>query len=169
MTRSRSDYLTLFLATGFFSGYSPFAPGTAGTFVAVLIMMAISLALPVAYVVPVFIGLAVLTSLVGIPIASRAETLLGKKDAGAIVIDEFAGTFITLAAFPFAWRRDEIILYILGFFVFRVLDVLKPFGIASLQRMKGGLGVMIDDIAAGVLGLALMLGFKFFILPRLPF
>lgn len=168
MSKSRSDFFTLFFATGFFSGYSPFAPGTAGTFVAVLVMVGLSLAMPVAWVVPVFVGLAVLTSLAGIPIATRAEKIFGKKDAGSIVIDEFAGTFITLAAFPFAWRRDEIILYTLGFFLFRTLDVLKPFGIASLQRIRGGLGVMIDDIAAGLLGLILLLGFKFFILPRLP-
>ncbi|MBL8994695.1 MAG: phosphatidylglycerophosphatase A [Spirochaetia bacterium] len=169
MAQSRSDFFAVFLATGFYSGYSPFAPGTAGTFVAVLIMVGVSLLLPAAAVVPVFVALAIVTSLAGIPIATRAEKVFGKKDAGAIVIDEFAGTFITLAAFPFAWRRDEIILYTLGFFVFRGLDVLKPFGIASLQRIKGGLGVMIDDIAAGILGLGLLLGFKFFILPRLPF
>lgn len=132
--------LVLFIAQGGFSGRSPFAPGTAGSLAAVpLYMVASGLSWPVyASVVLVIVA-------VGAWAADRAEELLNKKDHPSIVIDEIAGFFITMLLLQPEWE------YVMaGFVLFRFFDIWKPFPLHRLQQMHGGLGVMLDDIGAGV-------------------
>ncbi len=135
--------LIMFLATGGGSGYVPWAPGTLGTVVGLPFCYGLaSLTLPWAVAgIIVFIGLA-------IGIAGAAERELGQKDPGCIVIDEMAGLMVTLTGL--AWNLPIVLA---GFIIFRFLDILKPFPIRQMERrFTGGFGIVIDDVAAGILG-----------------
>lgn len=135
------DRVVLFLATGFHSGYSPFAPGTMGSVVGVLIFCLI-------YNSPFYIPITLAVTLAGIPIAGRAEQIFGNKDDKRIVIDEVAGQLIALYAVPFA-----VVPVALGFGLFRLFDIWKVWPIRRLEKMGGGFGVMMDDVAAGFFAL----------------
>ena len=129
------------LSFGFGSGLSPYAPGTMGT------LVAIPLYLLVAQFGPLSVLLAcVVISLLGIYLCERTTKALGVHDHPAIVWDEVAGYFITMLFAPVSATT-----VILGFILFRIFDILKPWPISVIDsRLKGGLGVMLDDILAGV-------------------
>ena len=136
------------IATAFGAGYSPIAPGTCGTIVTVPLAWALA-PLPLwqyALVVAAVIA-------IGIWAAGRADRAWGTHDSGRIVIDEVAGYLVTVALVDRAhWAPLAV-----GFIVFRMLDILKPPPIRWLdQNLPGGFGVVIDDVAAGVLGLVIM-------------
>lgn len=119
------------------------APGTAGSAVAVLVLWFVPFSRP-----GVFVFLVAVT-LVGTWAAHRAERLLGgAKDPGAIVIDEVAGMTLTVA--PFALTPAVLVV---GFILFRIFDVTKPFPARASQRVPGGIGVMVDDLIAGLYAL----------------
>ena len=133
--------LVMYLATGCKSGYSPVAPGTAGSLAALVPCGLLSL-LPLPVSAIFLIAFIVLS----IWAAELAEDIVGQKDPGCIVIDEFAGMMITLLGIHFTWQSA-----LAGFFIFRILDILKPFPIRYLERtVPGGAGVVVDDVAAGV-------------------
>jgi phosphatidylglycerophosphatase A len=135
------DQAALWLATGFFVGRVPFAPGTLGSLLALplcagLARMGVGVQAigAAAFLVP------------AIWAAGRAEALLGRKDAPAIVVDEIAGMLIALAGLPFTVFNAAA-----GFAVFRVLDIFKPFPAGLIDsRMRGGVGIVMDDVVAGV-------------------
>jgi len=130
-----------FLATGFFVGYCPVAPGTAGTFVALLLYVI----LPTN---PVFYWVFLLCLVVlGTLLSRKSEDIVGDDDPPPVVIDEICGYFVTMAFLP-----KTIPLMILGFIVFRLLDVFKLSSMRKLEKIKGGLGIMLDDIYAGMIG-----------------
>jgi phosphatidylglycerophosphatase A len=136
------------IATAMGAGYSPLAPGTCGTLVTVPLAWALS-GLPLwqyAVVVLAVIG-------IGIWAAGHADGAWGTHDSGRIVIDEVAGYLVTVALVDRAhWAALAV-----GFVVFRALDILKPPPIRWLdQNLPGGFGVVIDDVAAGVLGLVIL-------------
>lgn len=133
-----------FLAFGFGSGLSPKAPGTAGTLAAVPLVY-FALALPLwAYV---FLTLVIIIA--GVWICDNSSKRLGVHDHPGIVWDEIAGLFITLLAAP-----AGLIWLAVGFVLFRFFDILKPWPIGWLDRqVGGGLGIMIDDVLAGVYAL----------------
>jgi phosphatidylglycerophosphatase A len=136
------DRLALVLATGFGAGLSPFAPGTAGTVVAIpLAFVAGSLA-----TLPYLVVCAAVTG-VAIWAADRADRLMRTHDSGRIVIDEIAGYLVTMA-----WvDRADLVLLVAGFFVFRLADIVKPAPARWLERrVPGGAGVVLDDVAAGL-------------------
>ncbi len=131
----------MILATGFYAGRAPVAPGTAGTLVALPLCYGVAKldALWAGAVVALFAGAAIC-------IAGRAEVLLGRKDAPGIVIDEMAGMMIGLAGLPFTLGTA-----VAGFAAFRLFDVMKPFPARRIDtRMSGGLGIVLDDLVAGV-------------------
>ena len=131
-------------ATACGAGLSPFAPGTAGSLVGVALWYASACApAPWHWAVQGGILLAVLA--VGIWAGSRMEKALGVTDPHCVVIDEVAGMLITLAGVP-----PSVTAAALGFVLFRLLDILKPFPICRLQRLTAGWGIMADDAAAGV-------------------
>lgn len=128
------------LATGFGSGLAPFAPGTFGTLAAIPLYLAFVYS--PAYLFYIF---TVFTCLVGPYICGKAASDIGVHDHKAIVWDEFAGMFITLCFVPFSWTAIAV-----GFVLFRFFDIVKPWPISYLDKhVHGGLGIMIDDIAAG--------------------
>ena len=135
-----SRIIILFIAEGAFSGKSPFAPGTAGTLVGVLLYLGVRNIGVVPYA-----ALTVLLCVIGTWAAGRAETILGTKDSPSIVIDEIAGYLIAMFLVPAGWGYIAA-----GFFLFRVFDILKPWPLYDLQDVHGGLGVMLDDIGAGI-------------------
>lgn len=130
------------LATGGYIGFIPFAPGTFGSLLGIPLFYFMS-SLPLR---PAFSFLIVFI-LFSVWVAGKGERLLKAKDPGCIVIDEIAGIGVTFLAIPF-----NIYLAILGFIVFRFFDILKPFPVNYLEkRFTGGLGVVIDDVAAGIM------------------
>ncbi len=131
----------LCLATGFFVGRVPFAPGTFGSLLA-LPLCAVLARLDIG---AAFIGLAAFLA-AAIWAAGRAEILLGRKDAPEVVVDEVAGMLIALAGLPFTVFNAAA-----GFAVFRVMDILKPFPAGRIDaKMRGGVGIVLDDVVAGV-------------------
>ena len=141
----------IFLATGAYIGKLPVAPGTFGSL----------WGLPGAYLLsrmpfPAALLTTGLFVLLSIAAAHRAVVLLDREDPGCVVIDEIAGMLVTLLAIPFNGATAAI-----GFVVFRILDILKPFPIRTLERrISGGAGVVLDDVAAGVMAnLLLRAGF----------
>ncbi len=140
--------LAVLIATAGGAGYAPIAPGTAGSAVGVVVYL---LARGHGALAEVALLLAV--TLVGIWAAHQAVSHFNHKDPGHVVIDEVAGQLLTLlltgAALPGA---------IVGFLVFRALDIIKPWPANRLEALPGGLGVMADDLMAGVYGCLVMHG-----------
>ena len=144
-----------FLALGFGSGLAPKAPGTFGTLAAVP-LVALLMWAGNAYLL-VFV---VLGALLGIYICDRTAKDVGVHDHGAIVWDEIIGFGITMLWLPLHWQT-----LLLGFVLFRLFDIVKPWPIGWLdKKVHGGVGIMLDDVVAGVFALvALQL-----LLPLLP-
>ncbi len=131
-----------FLAFGFGSGLIPKGPGTAGTLVAMLIYMALP---PLGMLLQLV--LIVASFLLGVWICGRTAADLGVHDHGGIVWDEFVGYWITMFMAPQAWFWPLI-----GFALFRVLDIFKPWPIKWVDRkVEGGFGIMLDDVIAGIM------------------
>lgn len=131
-----------FLAFGFGSGVVPKGPGTVGTVVAMLIYIA----LPPLGMLQQLV-LIVASFILGIWICGRTAADLGVQDHGGIVWDEFVGYWITMFMAPQAWFWPLI-----GFALFRVLDIFKPWPIKWVdRRIAGGLGIMLDDLLAGII------------------
>ncbi len=141
MTGKRfKDQFILFIAQGAFSGRFPFAPGTAGTLVAVLFYWVL-IRLPLTW----YFILCILTIGIAVWSADKAEKLLGKKDDPSIVIDEVAGYLVAMTMVPTGWG-----FIVAGFLLFRVFDIVKPFPLENLQDLRGGWGIVADDIGAGI-------------------
>lgn len=129
------------------------APGTFGTLVAVPLCYVLSTLSPFEGLLSIllFAGIAV-------PIAGEAEKLFNRKDSGRIVIDEMVGLLVTMFLIP--WSTKGMVT---GFVLFRLMDIVKPFPIRKLESsMKGGWGVVLDDVAAGIYAnIALRLALRF--------
>lgn len=133
--------LSLLLATGFGSGYSPVAPGTAGSLVAVLIYFCLAQLDILAYIV-----FCVAVTVLGCFVADRAGKHFGVVDAQQIVIDEIAGFLISMTGVELSFRA-----LVAGFTLFRLFDVFKPWPASYFDSTaQGGFGVVMDDVAAGV-------------------
>ena len=137
----RMNRFFLFIATGFGVGYSRIAPGTLGTLIAIPIYYFLS-GIPSPLYEITLIGFFFLS----VWISENAEIFFEKKDDQRIVIDEIVGFLITML-----WVPKTLPVIIMGFFLFRFFDILKPFPIRRMERkLKGGFGVVLDDVAAGV-------------------
>ena len=139
--------LVKFLATGAYLGYSPVAPGTAGSLgCAILVWFFVPEVTHAS--TPLAIGVAVLSTLAFIALAiwaaDRAELRFG-HDASRIVIDEYAGYVVSILLLPKS-------LFVLGaaFLLFRVLDIFKPFPARRTEALPGGVGIVMDDVVAGI-------------------
>lgn len=141
------DLLKKMFITGLFTGYSPVMPGTCGTFIGVGIFL---LVFPYPFILYI---LMVLFFLFGVKFSDWGEQYFKKKDSSKIVIDEIVGFFISVSSLPLIFSmhdHDFWYMIIIGFVLFRFFDIVKPFYIKRLQKIPGGLGVMIDDVLAGV-------------------
>ena len=132
--------LAFVFATGFGSGYSPSAPGTAGSAVGLLFVWMMSrLSLPGQIVAVVAVTLLAMAA------ADIVAHSLNLKDPGVIVADEIAGMMVTMIAIPLTLTSA-----LLGFVLFRVMDVVKPPPARQFEKFKGGVGIVADDLMAGV-------------------
>jgi len=139
------NFFEKIIGSGFYSGYSPFASGTVGSAVAILI-----------YLIPGFEQIMVIIPVImillsyGIYVGSKFETVYG-KDPSQCTVDEFVGTWISLIALPkILW------IIVAAFLIWRILDIIKPPPARSLEKLKGGLGIMVDDVVSGIYTLIIM-------------
>lgn len=148
-----TDYLALAIST-FGVGYLPLAPGTWGSLVTVGIFLGFTrLAQGNALVALVLVSIVAVT-FAGVWAASRTEELSNRKDPRKVVVDEVAGQLISL--FPLAlFGRWSIVTVIISFILFRFFDIVKPYPARRLEALEGGLGVMCDDLIAGVYAAAI--------------
>jgi phosphatidylglycerophosphatase A len=121
-------------------GFAPFAPGTVGTLGAVPLAWAVSRLDPLATTAFLLAFLALATYA-----ATRAGRYWQVVDAPGIVIDEVLGYLVALAFLPFTWRTA-----LFAFFTFRLFDIVKPWPASAADRWKTGLGVVLDDVIAGL-------------------
>ncbi|MFQ5636980.1 MAG: phosphatidylglycerophosphatase A [bacterium] len=128
------------IATGIFVGYSPFAPGTFGSALGLFIYWFIPGSNSVAFLLPV-----IFLFVVGIWAASRVEQETGRHDNQIIVIDEMVGMLVTLLCI-----KKILIWLAIGFVLFRLFDIMKPPPVKYVEKLPGGLGVMMDDVVAGI-------------------
>ena len=143
--KSAMRQLVIFIATGAWSGYAPFAPGTFGSIVGLIVGCLVFAPIwrrsPAAFLI-VFVIVFVLACW----IAGCAEKMLGEHDSSKIVLDEVLGMVATMFMNPTGW-----ISLAAGFALFRIFDIIKPFPASLIdRRVRGGAGVMLDDIAAGI-------------------
>jgi phosphatidylglycerophosphatase A len=138
----------LFLAFGFGSGLAKKMPGTMGTVAAIPVYL-----LFMQGNIWVYSALTIVATVVGFGICGRAADLLGEHDFGGIVWDEVAGFLITMWFVPFSWSA-----VVAGFILFRFFDIIKPWPIKWIdQHVEGGLGIMLDDVLAGIMAGGLLL------------
>jgi phosphatidylglycerophosphatase A len=148
--------LHVLLATWFGCGYSPVAPGTAGSAAGILIawLLISKAGLSPLWLIPLT---AVMTA-PAIWAAGATARDVGREDPGLVVIDEVLGQWVTAAAIVHvAWQS-----YVLAFVLFRIFDITKPWPIRKLERLQGGLGIVADDLLAGVYGAAILFAAGYF-------
>ena len=126
-------------STFFYTGFLPLIPGTFGSLAGLFVYYLVSSNNFIYWLVT-----CVLVA-IGFLVCGPAERVFGVKDPRFIVIDEVAGMLLSLMFLPY-----DIKLVIIGFFIFRLMDTLKPFPAGRLQNLKGSLGVMLDDVIAAV-------------------
>jgi phosphatidylglycerophosphatase A len=136
----RADIVSTLLATGLGSGYSPFAPGTAGSAVGLLFFW------PLQWLsAPVQVGATLALFVAGVIASTRVARGVGIEDPGIVVVDEVVGMWTTLLFLPFTPANA-----IAGFVLFRVMDVFKPYPARQFESLPGGWGIMSDDVMAGI-------------------
>jgi phosphatidylglycerophosphatase A len=139
------NFFEKFIGSGFYTGYFPIASGTIGSLVAVVI-----------YLIPGFENLLIIipATLIfmayGIFVGTKFENQYG-KDPSECTVDEVVGTWISLIALP-----KTLWIIVSAFFLWRILDIIKPPPARNLERLKGGLGIMIDDVISGLYTLIIM-------------
>ncbi|GBD39314.1 Phosphatidylglycerophosphatase A [bacterium HR37] len=121
-------------------GYSPVAPGTVGTIGAVFLLFALSM-----FSLEVYFFFLIGFIIFSIWVSGRASCLLGAEDPRQVVIDEVCGYMVTMSFLPLSLTN-----MVIGFFLFRFFDVVKPPPLRRLESLKGGVGIVADDICAGV-------------------
>lgn len=129
--------LTEIIASCFYIGYIPGAPGTYGSLFALLIISQFN-------IITQNIGL-IFFIIIGLIFSTLMEKHTGKKDDQRIVIDEFVGMLIT-----FYFVEPKLSYLVIGFILFRLYDIYKPYPIKKIQKLPSGWGIMLDDILAGV-------------------
>jgi phosphatidylglycerophosphatase A len=142
------NFMIKLFATGLGSGYLPVAPGTYGTVVAIPLYWLLKDLKPMSY-----LAFTVIFTLFACWVSHLAGPLLGETDSPHIVIDEIAGFLFTMFLLPATWQG-----ILAGFIVFRILDSTKPWPIRWFEdNIPGGTGVVLDDVAAGIIGNIILL------------
>lgn len=157
--RSFKDYLALAIATCGV-GYIPLAPGTWGSALAVGFYLFLHRQwFPVAHTPPgayargfvtILLLIVIAVTIIGTWAASRTERMTGRKDPGKVVVDEVAGQLIALMAVPTGFWVGFPVPVLVAFILFRIFDIVKPYPARRLEAIPGGLGIMADDLVAGL-------------------
>ncbi len=143
----------IWIATAGGAGYFPIAPGTAGSLVGVAVVVGLGqLPLPRALAIAALAAAALALFALGVWAAGEAEEFFGRTDPGQVVVDEVVGQMLTFLLLPHAtWKW-----LVGGFLLFRTFDIVKPFPARQAERIPRGWGIMLDDVVAGVYGLAVL-------------
>ena len=134
--------IVLFFATGAYVGNVPFAPGTFGSLLGLVVCFLLT-------TVPISVATIIVVALIlfSVWVSEHAEKMMGEKDPGSVVIDEVAGMVVTMIGIPFG-----VVTAITGFVLFRLLDIVKPPPVRFFQDdLAGGAGIVMDDVAAGII------------------
>ena len=142
------DKLAHVIAVWFGCGHVPYAPGHSGTIGTIPLYLLVRPYGPIGVA-----ATALLVTLVGVWASGRVERRLGIKDPQIVCVDEVAGVLVTWIAAPPTWRG-----LIVGGLLFRLFDQIKPWPARAAEKLPGGWGVMIDDVAAGAWGAAVVIG-----------
>lgn len=154
----KAPWFHVIVSTGLGSGFFPGAPGTFAGFIALVIWYALYLVLLPPTLFWVTFALIIITTFVGVWTSNVMEKYWG-ADPRAVVIDEYVGTWIPLLVAPS--EKHTLLFAIIGFVLFRIIDIFKPLGCRWIdQNVKGGWGVMFDDVLAGSYALLLLLVIK---------
>lgn len=147
------------IASGFGSGYSPVAPGTAGALLAMLVWWGYASLLDYVFIQVITASLVVVFTVLGVWSAGVSEKYWG-ADPSRVVIDEMVGTWIALLAVPAHGHWGYMVA---AFLLFRFFDILKPLGIRKMERFRGGYGIMADDILSGIYGLIVIYFYRWIV------
>ena len=139
------------VATLFGIGHLKPGPGTWGSVATVLLWALVSWRIPPEARTWATIAAATVVTMIGIPAATRVVRASGLKDPQFVVIDEVAGQLVALIAVPLAWKT-----FLAGLILFRVFDILKPPPVRQLERLPEGIGIVVDDLGAGIYALVVM-------------
>ena len=154
----KPSFFPVIIGTGFGSGFSPFAPGTAGALLAVLIWFGISFIVSEICLIWLTVALILFFTVMGVWATNRLEPFWG-EDPSRVVVDEMVGVWIALLAAP-----AGNVWYALGAFaLFRLFDIFKPLGLRRMESFPGGIGVMMDDILAGIYSFVVLIGVRWLI------
>jgi phosphatidylglycerophosphatase A len=155
--RTTRDYLALTIATAGGIGFIPIAPGTWGAVIGILLYLLVAASAArvfnkteaqfASFRIVLLLGLIICVVAAGIWAATHCERLFKRKDPGAVVIDEVAGQLIAFVFVPANVGRWSMVA---AFIAFRVFDIWKPYPISHLEALESGLGIMADDVLAGV-------------------
>lgn len=126
-------------------------PGTWGSAATVALWAALAYSLSPALRTPIAIAIAAFVILIGIPAATQVARASSNKDPQFVVIDEVAGQLIALIAAPLGWKT-----FLAGFILFRAFDIVKPPPVRQLEQLPEGMGIVLDDVAAGFYAFAVM-------------
>lgn len=163
--KTPGTHISQAIVTGFYSGYSPIMPGTAGTLVAAIIFYLLSAlqenlvaTIPnntalILFIFSLVVGTPVLHSLLGKDILSSDD------DPQEVVIDEFAGYYLTIL-----WFAPTLSNITLAFFLFRLFDMTKPPPIKQLEKLPGAIGIMVDDLGAAIPSILFLLAINKYLL-----
>jgi phosphatidylglycerophosphatase A len=147
----RKSRLSWLIATFFYIGYMRPGPGTWASGVTVLLWWLAARAIAPTWLIPAAVVAAATITLVGIAPSTVVARESGVEDPGFVVIDEVAGQMIALIGAPLDWKY-----LIAGFILFRSFDIVKPFPLRRLEKLPSGLGIMMDDVGAGLYALVLL-------------
>lgn len=150
--------LKLLLGTGFYSGLLPKAPGTFGSLAALILIYPILQEQDLTYL----IMFTVLSSLISLWVSPFFEQTYA-EDPGLLVADEWAGQSLVFLTIPLSGSLNgDLTILLAGFMLFRFFDIVKPLGIHSIQKYKGGIGILADDLLAGLYALICLKTLIFF-------
>lgn len=148
----------MLIGTGFGSGFSPVAPGTAGALLAFAVWYVLSFLVSASALLWLTVLLVLAFTVVGVWAANRLEQAWG-EDPSCVVVDEMVGCWITLLAAP----AGHLWYGLAAFGLFRLFDIWKPLGIRRMENLPGGIGVMMDDVLSGVYGFIILIGVRWLI------
>ena len=139
------NFFEKLLGSGFYTGYIPFISGTFGSLAALIIYYIPGFENPL-----ILIPAIIIFTFYGIYVGSRFESVYG-KDPAECTIDEIVGMWISLLFLP-----KILLISLLAFLLWRILDIIKPFPARNFEKFKGGLGIMLDDITSGIYSLIIV-------------
>ena len=158
---NRKNFFHIMIATGFGSGYFPKAPGTAGAIFATCIWLGLAQFLTPCHLFTATTVIIIIFTVLGVWSSGIMEIHWG-KDPSKVVVDEMVGVWIPLLAVN---NDNQYYLYytLAALLLFRLFDIFKPLGIRKMEKFKGGWGIMLDDILAGVYSLLILFGIQCYI------